>query len=481
MHILLVDDADESRTSLAGFLRDLGHQVTECANGTEALSLFSPADHHLVLSDIRMPGLSGIDLLRAIRKEPANSGVDVILLTGYGNMDTAVEALRAGAYDYLLKPVNLTELVNTIERAAERRMLRQENAVLTSRFEEAVQEAARETRDELSRMQRASLQCVGTGSICCVSQVMRDILGQAGMLHNDRSIPVMIEGETGTGKEVLARYIHYGTEDVGTPFIGLNCTTLNPSNFESELFGFVPGAMGGTQGKRGKIDLAQGGTLFLDHVDQLPLSVQAKLLRVIEEKEFFRVGGLHKVGADIRVICATNINLKEQVEKGAFRSDLYYRLRGAYFYLPPLRHRREDIVPLAELFLTAAAAEKEKRFKRISKAAAGILQTYDWPGNVRELKNTIELIVLMWDDTELKPLHLNRLRQVDKNGKDEVHQPNLIDIEHFTLPPDELPLKELNNRIVLQALRMHNGNKTQTAKYLGISRRSLDCRLKHLL
>lgn len=327
---------------------------------------------------------------------------------------------------------------------------------------------------------RACLQVAGIGNACFASPVMRGIFERAGILKAERSIPVMIEGETGTGKEVLARYVH-GSDDKTGPFVGLNCAVLNPNNCENELFGFVPGAFGLSMGKRGKIDLAQGGTLFLDHVDQLPLSVQPKLLRVIEEKEFYRVGGLHKVSADIRVICATNADLKERVDKGAFRADLYYRLKGVYFFLPPLRHRREDIVPLAELFLTAAAAEKEKRFKRISKAAAGILQTYDWPGNVRELKNTIELIVLMWDDTELKPLHLNRLRQVDKNGKDEVHQPNLIDIEHFTLPPDELPLKELNNRIVLQALRMHNGNKTQTAKYLGISRRSLDCRLKHLL
>lgn len=323
------------------------------------------------------------------------------------------------------------------------------------------------------------LEPTGTRHICYATPAVRDIFKQAAILHGERSIPVMIEGETGTGKEVVARYIHYGAGKVTTPFVGLNCAALH-ENSEAELFGFVTGALGGSPpGKRGKLDLAQGGTLFLDLVDQLSLEAQASLLRVIEDQGFYRVGGVRKVDLDIRLICAANVSLEAQVEKGAFRSDLFYRLRGAHLRLPPLRQQKESIVPLARLFLSAAAAKKGKRFKGISKAAANLLLAYDWPGNVRELRHIIEVAVLLWTGTLLRPEHLGQLHPL-RPGVGEP-QRSIIDIEEFTLPPDGLPLHEFQNRVVLQALRMHNGNKTRTAKYLGISRRSLDSRLKHLL
>lgn len=478
LNILLVDDEHESRASLVEFLRDIGYEVTECANGADALQAFANREFHLVLSDIRMPRMSGTELLREIRSR--SEDVDVVLFTGYGDMDSAIEALRLGAYDYLLKPVNIKELVSVAEQVAEHQALKRENKILNTKFEEAVQEAARDTREELSRVRKAYCQVAGIGDICVVSASMQKAFQQAQQLHANRSVPVLIEGETGTGKEVVARYIHYGDGDVTVPFIGLNCAAMASGISESEFFGYVPGVLGLPKGKRGKIDLAQNGTLFLDQVAELPVGIQAKLLRVIEEREFFRVGGLTKVSADVRIICATNADLAKQVDRGTFRSDLFYRLKGAYIYLPPLRERKDDILPLVTMFLARCNSEQGKRFTGISKSAADILLSYEWPGNVRELKNIIELVVLMWDEHEVLPAHLDVLQKAGPAQPEKPEADGLIDTVNFSLPSESLPLREYTDRIIRRALEMYGGNKTRTAKYLGMSRRSLDCRLKHL-
>lgn len=482
--ILLVDDENESRTSVAEFLRELGHQVIECGDGSCALTAFCEQEFHMVLTDIKMPGMSGLELLRAIRSSPGGAEVDVVLFTGYGDMETAIQALRAGAYDYLLKPINIEELVQVTERIGEHQHLRKENEVLTRRFSVAVQEATEETRRELLRLQEAYRRIIGLGRIGVFSRAMKEVFRQAQKLHADRSIPVLIEGETGTGKEVVARYIHYGEGEVTAPFIDINCAALTPTIFESELFGYEGGAFTGglTRGQRGKMDLAEGGTLFLDEIAEIPVDLQAKLLRVIQEKEFYRVGGLKKIKIDVRIICSTNVNLEQECQEGSFRQDLYYRLNVGRIYIPPLRERVDDILPLATMFLDELAREKGTHFRSISDEAAGMLRSYSWPGNVRELKNAMEWVALMWDDTELKPCHLGIL---EGTRKDHVPGPVLasgpvLDYRNYTLPPDSLPLEELTNNIIRKALQMHRGNKTRTAKYLGISRRSLYCRLKHL-
>jgi DNA-binding NtrC family response regulator len=483
VNILLVDDERESRICLANFLRELGHQVVECADGFEALEMFSSQEFHLVLSDIRMPKMSGIELLRKIRSLPGGQDADIILCTGYGDMQTAIEALRAGAYDYLLKPLNIEELVRVTERVAEHQALRRENELLSKKFTEAVKAATEETRQELSRLKKAYCQTVGLGRVGVFSEAMEKVFQQAQKLHADRSIPVLIEGETGTGKEVVARYIHYGEGDVTAPFVDLNCAALAPSVFETELFGYEAGAFTGglPKGKKGKLDLAEGGTLFLDEITEIPVDLQAKLLRIIEEREFYRVGGLKKVKTDVRIICATNADVEKKVAEGAFRQDLYYRLNVARIYLPPLRQRPEEILPLAGIFLDELAREKRKSFKTISQEAASMLLSYQWPGNVRELKNVMEWVVLMWDDSEVKPCHLGILQKDRANiALTETTSAGMIDYKDFSLPPGSLPIEEYTNNIIRKALQLHRGNKTETAKYLGISRRSLYCRLKRL-
>jgi DNA-binding NtrC family response regulator len=483
VNIILVDDEHESRACVAEFLRELGHRVVECANGRDALETFPAQEFHLVLSDIRMPKMSGIELLRKIRSLPGGQDVDIILFTGYGDMQTAIEALRAGAYDYLLKPVNIEELVKVTERVAEHQALRRENEVLTGKFAEAVKEATEETRQELSRLKKAYCQIIGLGRIGVFSEAMKKVFQQAQKLHADRSVPVLIEGETGTGKEVVARYIHYGKGDVTAPFVDLNCAALAPSMFESELFGYEAGTFTGglPKGKKGKLDVAMGGTLFLDEITEIPVDLQAKLLRVIQEKEFYRVGGLKKIKTDVRIICATNADIEKKVAQGAFRQDLYYRLNVGRIYLPPLRQRPEEILPLAGLFLMELAREKRKRFEAIGQEAADMLLSYQWPGNVRELKNVMEWVILMWDDSEVKPSHLGILHKTKANiAPTETTSSSIIDHKNFSLPSGSLPIEEYTSNIIRKALQIHNGNKTETAKYLGISRRSLYCRLKHL-
>ncbi|MGI6685241.1 MAG: sigma 54-interacting transcriptional regulator [Bacillota bacterium] len=244
----------------------------------------------------------------------------------------------------------------------------------------------------------------GTDEIKIFSSPMQKVIEQAKILHKDRSVPVLIEGETGTGKELIARFIHFGPRGTERPFVDINCAAITPTIFESELFGYEGGAFTGGRsgGQKGKLDLAQGGSLFLDELGEIPVSMQAKLLRVIQEKEYYRVGGLKKQEADVRLICATNVNLEKNIKEGSFRKDLFYRLEAVRIHIPPLRLRKDDILPLAQWFLKTAALKKGKYFKSISEEAASFLTTYPWPGNVRQLKNTIEYIVIMFDDNEVK-------------------------------------------------------------------------------
>lgn len=481
MKILLVDDEAKTRQYLAEFLAELGHQVVEKPDGRAALEAFCLDHFHLVIADVRMPRMSGLELLRQIRSLPHGEDVDIVLMTGYGNMHTAVEALRAGAYDYLIKPINIDEVVKVTEKVAERQALKKENEVLSRKFEAAVREATEETREELLRLKESYLKTVGLDGVGVFSEAMRKVFSQAKKLHQDRSFPVLIEGETGTGKEVVARYLHYGEHAETRPFVALNCASLAPSIFETDLFGYEAGAFTGAlaKGQKGKLDLAQGGSLFLDEISEISVGLQAKLLRLIQEKTFYRVGGLKKIRADVRFIFATNKKLGQEVKKGTFRKDLYYRLNVGRIFIPPLRERREEIIPLASSFLKKFAAHKGKQFRSITKDAADILEAHQWPGNVRELKNVIEWAVFMWDDHELKPSHLGILSKQDEKvvGNQE---PQIIDPRDFVLPSESLPLEDYTNRIILKALQMHQGNKTKTARYLGISRRSLYCKLNRI-
>jgi len=484
LRILLVDDDRDSRTSVREFLLAIGHQVVEADNGQDALTTFLSGDFPMVLSDIIMPKMSGIELLQEISASLLGEQTDVVLFTGYGDMESAIAALRAGAYDYLLKPINVEELAIVTERIAEHQALLRENKVLTEHFDDKLKAATEETQQELARLKKVVAQSLGFNKVGIFSKSMRQIFKEAQKYHTDRAIPVLIQGETGSGKEVIAKAIHFGEINEVTPFIAVNCAALTPSLFESELFGYEAGAFTGglTRGKKGKLDLAYEGTLFLDEVAEIPLELQGKLLRVIQEKEYFRVGGLKKIQTDVRIICATNVDLEKRVKEGSFRKDLYYRLKVGHIVIPPLRERIEDIIPLAGMFLKEFSQQKGKRFQHISDSARKILVEYSWPGNVRELRNVIEWVAFMHDDVEIKPSHLSiitKQKQIPNHIDDGKFQSEL-NLKKLSLPKERFSLEEFTNQIVWQALKMHNGNKTETARYLGISRRSLYSRLEHI-
>ena len=485
MEILLVDDDRHSREAVAWFLREQEHAVTECDNATQALAKWKQSDYPLVLSDIQMPGMSGIELAQAITEQPDSWRTDVVLFTGYGEMKTAVAALRAGAYDYLLKPVDAQELAAIAQRVSEHQSLLRENKELTENFDAQVQSATKNTEQELTRMRKMVAATV-IGNVGIFSASMQQVADLAQRFHTDRTLTVLIQGETGTGKEVVARIIHYGAnlKSPSGPLVELNCAAIPQNLFETELFGYEGGSFSGSssRGQKGKLDAAAGGTLFLDEVAEMPPEMQAKLLRVLESKEYYRVGGLKKIKADVRIICATNVDLGKRMEEGSFRRDLYYRLKIGHIVIPPLRERREEIVSLAGMFLREFAQAKKKRFAGISNQAGQLLKQYDWPGNVRELRNAMEYAVFMYDDTELQPCHLEKIvqdcavsSQTEKSAGS-TKQKQVV----LPLPDGGLSIKEYNDLIIQAVLDAHNGNQTATAKYLDMSLRALCYRLEQM-
>lgn len=482
MNIVLVEDDSASRRSMARFIRSLGHVVIECGHGGEALEVIGGEPVHLVLSDIRMPVIDGHELLRRIKGSPEMQDIVVILFTAFKDVNSAIEALRNGAYDYLLKPINPEELAVQLNKISEYLSLKAENSQLTANFNREVKKATVDLKNELNSLRKAYAREVGTSRIGVYSSAMREVYATADKLHRDRDIPVLIEGETGTGKEVVARYIHYGAGEVVTPFVALNCAAISPELFESELFGYESGAFTGSKssGQKGKIELAAGGTLFLDEITQLNTDYQAKLLRVIQEREFYRVGGLKRLPADVRFICATNEDIQGKVNDGSFRQDLYYRLNIGRLVLPPLRKRKDEIMPLAGLFLEELREKKKTRFSGFSPEAAAIMTNHEWPGNVRELMNTIERVAFLHDGDSISPEHLDFLLRESAAQSPNGAIVGSAPVHEGELPPDGLDLDRWILSLVEKALERHNGNKAETARYLGISRRTLYTYLQHI-
>jgi len=485
MRILLADDELESRRSMAEFLGELGHEVTECGSGAEALALFGAAPYPLVLTDIRMPGMDGLRLLKALSDMESGRRAHVVIITGHGDVDSAITALRHGAYDYLRKPVNVNELATVVGRSAEHQSLREENRRLTERFDASVAEATEELREDLARVRATARAACGVAGVVAASRATKRVLADARLYHGDPSIPVLIEGETGTGKEVVARLIHHGDGGVTTPLVALNCASIPATLFESELFGYEAGAFSGgrAKGARGKLELAEHGTVLLDEIGDMPLELQPKLLRVLQERTFYRVGGLKKRHLRARIVCASNQNLQKLVSQGRFRADLFHRLKVGHVRVPPLRERREDIGPLAELFLAREAERTKKRFRSLHASTRKLLERQAWPGNVRELENAIVRAVLEHDQEMLLPGHLAFLAADARTAAGSAPagtEAARLDPESLELPDDGLDIEALNDRLVAGALDKCGGNKTKTAQYLGISRRSLYCRLARL-
>jgi DNA-binding NtrC family response regulator len=454
MNILLIDDDDLSRNAVKSFLvEQLGHTVIDFDNGREAFESWElGAGRQIVISDIKMPYMTGIELIEKIRSHEKGKDTYFIMITGYADTDSAIRAIKAGVFDFLQKPINVEELAGILSRI-ERDMGRLEIA----------------TTSGASPVTTNYTQVHGIGHVGVFSSVMRSIMAFCDKLHEDRAIPVLIEGETGTGKEIVARKIHYGDNEDKRPFVSLNCSAITSTLFESELFGYEEGAFTGAKktGQMGKLELANGGTLFLDEIGDIPLDLQPKLLRALQEKEIYRVGGTKTIKLDVRFICASNKRLDDLVEKGLFRSDLYYRLNVAKIFIPNLSERKEEIMPLAKMFLYQFSEMKKKRFNSFSKQAIQMLEKHDWRGNIRELQNTIERLVLLYDDFEVKAEHLSFLKT------DDMILQNVIELGKITLPEGGLNLHDLEKEIIQKALKKHDGNQSKTAEYLGISRGAL--------
>ena len=478
MRILLVDDEMQGRKYLANYLSLLGHEITQCQSAEEAIDTLADQRFHMVLSDIKMDGLSGIDLVRHIKKNPKADQPDIVLYTGFVDVELAIGALRAGAYDYLTKPINFDELGVILDRVAEHQELLRENTLLTDHFDAEVKAATSEKDLELADLHAQLGKQAGIENLLLFSDSMREVIRQAEQYHTDRTIPVLIQGETGVGKEIVAKVIHYGRGLEARPFIDINCTAITPSLFESELFGYEGGSFSGSysKGHKGKLDMATGGSLFLDEIAEIPVELQAKLLRVLEEKHYYRVGGLKKILTDIRVISATNLDFDERIRTGQFRRDLYYRLKVGHIHIPPLRERQEAIIQMGLSYLQSFSRKRGKHFRGINDAAAETMLAYSWPGNVRELRNAMEWVTFMFDDTELRVEHLGRLlgRPAPGGESKAVTEARPLARKHLERAVSD----ERMTVTVAEALERFNGNKTQAARFLGISIRTLYYRLE---
>ncbi|MCC8194497.1 MAG: sigma-54 dependent transcriptional regulator [Deltaproteobacteria bacterium] len=486
MRIMVVDDNDQSLQSLSLVLGDLGHDVRAFSDPVAAFEVATNAFYPLIITDIRMPGMDGMELLTRLKEHELAKDSDIVLITGHGDMQTAIDALRRGAYDYLNKPINARELAAVVDRCVEHQALRLENLELKTRMEEKVAEATRDVVKSLEEVKVHLRQVTGIGEIVANAPPMRRLVEEALIIHANPSVPVLIEGETGTGKEVVARLVHHGETVSPEPFIAINCAAIPHELFESELFGHEPGAFTGSRagGAPGKLEAAGGGTIFLDEVAELPLTLQPKLLRVLEERIFYRLGGVKKRTFSARVICAANRDLSDMVEKGLFRRDLYHRLRVGHLRIIPLRERGEDIVTLAEMVLQRETERKKKRFRGISADAMRLLRTYPWPGNVREMENTIERAVLMHDGEYLLPEHLH-FASPDGEKADAALPSDATVAARIPfgkngwihLPDAPFSLDSLTDAVIRRALDRIHGNKSKAASFLGVSRYALHRRL----
>ncbi|KAF1077009.1 sigma-54 dependent transcriptional regulator [Halodesulfovibrio sp. MK-HDV] len=485
MRILIVDDNSTSLQSLSVVLTDLGHQPSTFSDPVAALNHAKESYYPLIITDIKMPTLDGLSMLAELKACKTSKRSDVIIITGHGDMDTAITALRNGAYDYLNKPINARELAAAVERSSEHQILLFENTDLKQNMEERVAEAKESLQEDLEKMRSQLRNVSGIGEVISGSSRMQEIIRDATIFHHEPDVPVLIEGETGTGKEVIARLVHHGETHCDSPFVALNCSAIAESLFESELFGYEAGAYTGSRagGSAGKLELAGNGTLFLDEIAEMPLNLQPKLLRVLEERTFYRVGGLQKKHFAARIIGAGNKNIELMVEEGLFRRDLYHRLTVGHLRLPPLRERQNDITEMASLFLRKQVKRKGKRFASIAPETHTLLRDYPWPGNVRELENTIERAVLIHDDIVLRPEHLEfitssyaarAVQEISSSLPSAPHLPS-IDIASSTiiLPDTPFKLEDVTQSVIRKALSKFDGNKTKAAEYLGISRYAL--------
>jgi len=435
--ILIVDDEKNIREGISEVLQSPDRRIFLAKNGFQAEEIIRTNAVDLVLSDLKMPSMNGLELLR--RVQAISPTTIFIIMTAYGSVDTAVKAIKEGAYDYLTKPINIDQLELLLARALKSRELEAENIYLKEQLEKRF----------------------GLENMIGHSRAMENVFELIRQISPSNAT-ILITGKSGTGKELVARAIHQQSPRKNKPFVPIHCAALSPSLLESELFGHEKGAFtGAINQKKGKFEIADGGTIFLDEVNEIPLEMQVKLLRFLEMREFERVGGNRLIQVDVRLLAASNSDLQVMVKEHRMREDLYFRLNVVKIELPPLRDRREDIPLLVHAFINEFSQVDRKKVTGITPEALGILQYYDWPGNVRELRNCIESMVVLAKKPILNeddiPAEIRRLQ---------------TDIPVFSLP-DSLNIKTMEKELIRGAIAQASGNKKRAAEQLGISRRTL--------
>jgi two-component system nitrogen regulation response regulator NtrX len=446
VNLLIVDDEESIRNSLAGVLMDEGFSVLRAEDGVKALEIIRQEAPEVVLLDIWMPGIDGIETLTRIRKRYPE--IQVIMISGHGNIETAVRATKLGAFDFIEKPLSLDKVMLAISHALDFRRLAEENLLLRQEIDERYE-------------------------IIGKSQLIRTVRERIAKVAPTDSW-VLITGENGVGKELVARAIHRESHRRGKPFVGVNCAAIPEELIESELFGHEKGAFtGATSRKKGKFDLADKGTLFLDEIADMSLKTQAKILRILQEQKFERVGGEKTTDVDVRVIAATNRKLEEEIQRGRFREDLFYRLNVIPIHVPALRERKEDIPLFVEYFLNDFSVRSGKERKDILPEALELLRGNDWPGNVRELKNMIERLVIMTPGRTIEVSDLpDSFRQRTESAAESVFSEDKESLKEATV--------RFEREFISRKLTQNDGNISKTAERIGIARRNLHRKIRQL-
>lgn len=446
--LLVVDDEHLIRWSLEQNLKKQGYEVVTAGSGEDALRLVREEQPDLVLLDIQLPGISGIDVLEKIKDH--DDDIIVIMVTANSGLENAVNAMRLGAFDYISKPFNLDELSIVVKKALETSDLKQEVVRLRS-----------ETRK------------YGPPNIIGESRQIKYLMEMLDKVARSEASTVLVQGESGTGKELVAKWIHYSSNRAEKPFIAINCAAVPATLLESELFGHEKGAFTDAKAtKKGLFELADGGTVFLDEIGDMEMGMQAKLLRFLEDRSFRRIGGGRVFTVDVRIISATNKDLQKSIEEKTFRNDLYYRLQVIPIFLPSLRERKEDIIPLANHFINLYNKDFNKKVRGIAGMAERIMTDYSWPGNVRELKNVIERAIILGNDETLLLEHLP-LEMVAKAAPQNGDQ-----VSSFRLPPEGIDIEEVEKELIRQALEITEWNQSKAAKKLSLGIDAFRYRMK---
>ncbi|QWV94853.1 sigma-54 dependent transcriptional regulator [Geomonas oryzisoli] len=467
-NILVADDEESMRWVLSKALKKKGFNVELAKDGNEALKLIKENVYDLALLDIKMPGVTGLELLDRVKEERAD--LMVVIMTAEASMKNAVEAMKRGAYDYLTKPFDLGVIDAVVEKVSRAREMTSQVSLL---------------KEELADRYQLEKTIIGN------SPAMREVYKTIGKVAPS-DVTVLVQGESGTGKELIARAIHYNSKRLGKPFIPLNCAAIPKELLESELFGFEKGAFtGATERKLGKFEQANGGTIFLDEIGDMPIDLQAKILRVLQEREITRTGGNQSIPVDVRVVAATNQDLEESVRNKQFREDLYYRLNVIPIQLVPLRDRKEDIPLLVQYFLGKICAELEVPQKRTSADAVKLLSNYNWPGNIRELENTIKRAVILSPDPLLVASDFPGLRNRQGEGKgEELSLEGIVDLKlrgcFSNMEKMEsgdvhaMVLEQVERPLIRFVLEKTRGNQVRAADILGINRNTLRKKITEL-